>query len=369
MKGHIRKRGNKYCIVIDIGPDPETGKRRQKWFSGYKTKKEAQADVAKKITELNEGTFIEPSKVTLEDYLNHWLEIKSMSIERSTFVGYRAFINQHVIPSIGMIALHKLNVMHIQKCYKTAIDKGIANNSVLLMHRILKSALNLAVKQNIISRNPADFAEIPKKERTSIQTWTEEEVKKFLLHSQESRYHIGYLLAITTGMRMGEVLGLRWQDVDFEKHTVTINQTSGHDNKIKKTAKTNSSKRTIPVPKETIESLKKHKVLINQEKLKLGSAYQDFDLINCNEFGMIIKKANFRKNFIRAIHNAGVKEIKFHDLRHTHATILLKQGVNPKIISERLGHTDISMTLSVYSHVLPNMQEEAVKNFGKSIFG
>ena len=101
-----------------------------------------------------------------------------MSIERSTFVGYRAFINQHIIPSIGMVALHKLNVMHIQKCYKTAIDRGIANNSVLLMHRILKSALNLAVKQNIISRNPADFAEIPK-ERTSIQTWTEEEVKSF----------------------------------------------------------------------------------------------------------------------------------------------------------------------------------------------
>ncbi|TKH73217.1 tyrosine-type recombinase/integrase, partial [Bacillus cereus] len=245
----------------------------------------------------------------------------------------------------------------------------IANNSILLMHRILKSALNLAVKQNIISRNPADFAEIPKKEKTPIQTWTEEEVKKFLAHSQESRYHIGYLLAITTGMRLGEVLGLRWQDIDFEKHTVTINQTSGHDNKIKKTAKTNSSKRTIPVPNETIAALKKHKILINKEKLRFGSAYLDQDLINCNEFGRIIKRAHFRKSFIRMTHIVGIKEIKFHDLRHTHATLLLKQGVNPKIISERLGHTDISMTLSVYSHVLPNMQEEAVKNFGKSIFG
>ena len=155
-----------------------------------------------------------------------------MSIERSTFVGYRAFINQHIIPSIGMVALHKLNVMHIQKCYKTAIDRGIANNSVLLMHRILKSALNLAVKQNIISRNPADFAEIPKR-KNLYPNLDRGRSKKFLLHSQESRYHIGYLLAITTGMRMGEVLGLRWQDVDFEKHTVTINQTSGHDNKIK----------------------------------------------------------------------------------------------------------------------------------------
>lgn len=194
MKGHIRKRGNKYCIVIDIGPDPETGKRRQKWFSGYKTKKEAQADVAKKITELNEGTFIEPSKVTLKEYLNHWLEIKSMSIQKSTFAGYRAFINQHVIPSIGMVALHKLNVMHIQKCYKTAIDKGITNNSILLMHRILKSALNLAVKQNIISRNPADFAEIPKKEKTPIQTWTEEEVKNFYLIHKNHDITLGIYL-------------------------------------------------------------------------------------------------------------------------------------------------------------------------------
>lgn len=369
MKGHIRKRGNKYCIVIDIGPDPETGKRRQKWFSGYKTKKEAEKDVAKKITELNEGTFIEPSKITLKEYLNSWLEIKSMSIEESTHACYLTYINTHIIPSIGTIALPKLNVMHIQKCYKTAINKGMANNSILLMHRILKTALNLAVKQNVISRNPAALAEIPKREKAPIQTWTEEEVKKFLLHSQETRYHIGCLLAITTGMRLGEVLGLRWQDVDFENHTVTINQTSGHDDKIKKTAKTNSSKRTIPVPIETIEALKKHRITINKEKLRFGAAYQDQDLINCNEFGNVFRKDSFRRQFIKIIKNAGIKQIKFHDLRHTHATLLLKQGVNPKIISERLGHTDISITLSVYSHVLPNMQEEAVKNFGKSIFG
>ncbi|MGE7854556.1 tyrosine-type recombinase/integrase [Bacillus paramycoides] len=369
MKGHIRKRGNKYCIVIDIGPDPETGKRRQKWFSGYKTKKEAEKDVAKKITELNEGTFVEPSKLTLKDYLLEWLEIKRMSLEKSTFANYRSSINKHVIPSIGMIALHKLNVIHIQKCYKSALDSGISNNSILLLHRILKTALNLAVKQNITSRNPAAFAEIPKKEKNSIQTWTEEEVKKFLLHSQESRYHIGYLLAITTGMRLGEVLGLRWQDVDFNIHTVTINQTIDYENKIKASTKTSSSKRTIPIPLEVIEELKKHRLQVNKDKLRIGSAYHDLDLINCTEFGMVIKRGNFRNTFFRILNSANIKRIKFHDLRHTHATILLKQGVNPKIISERLGHRDISLTLRVYSHVLPNMQEEAVKNFGKSIFG
>ena len=177
MKGHIRKEEINIASLLISVLIQRQGKEDRSGFLDIR-QKEAQADVAKKITELNEGTFIEPSKVTLKDYLNHWLEIKSMSIEKSTFAGYRAFINQHVIPSIGMVALHKLNVMHIQKCYKTAIDKGIANNSILLMHRILKSALNLAVKQNIISRNPADFAEIPKKKKP-YQTWTEEEVKSF----------------------------------------------------------------------------------------------------------------------------------------------------------------------------------------------
>ncbi|KAA0788656.1 site-specific integrase [Bacillus sp. BPN334] len=369
MKGHIRKRGNNYCIIIDIDPDPEAGKRRQKWFSGYKTKKEAEKDVAKKITELNEGIFVEPSKLTLKDYLVQWLEIKRMSLERNSYVSYYNNVTHHVIPSIGMIALHKLNVMDIQKCYKSALDTGISNNSLIQLHRVLKTALNLAVKQNIISRNPAQFVELPKKEKSPIQTWTEEEVKRFLLHSQDSRYHIAYLLVITTGMRLGEVLGLRWQDVDFENHTVTINQTVGGDDKIKNTAKTSASNRTIPVPVETIEAAKKHRIQINKEKLRMGSAYQDFNLINCNKSGEVLYRNTFRLKFYKEIKNAAVKKFKIHDLRHTHATLLLKQGVNPKIISERLGHTDISLTLRIYSHVLPNMQEEAVKNFGKSIFG
>ncbi|WP_375337791.1 site-specific integrase [Bacillus cereus group sp. BfR-BA-01319] len=180
---------------------------------------------------------------------------------------------------------------------------------------------------------------------------------------------MAYLLVITTGMRLGEVLGLRWQDVDFENHTVTINQTVGGDDKIKKTAKTSASNRTIPVPVETIEAAKKHRIQINKEKLRMGSAYQDFNLINCNKSGEVLYRNTFRLKFYKEIKNAAVKKFKIHDLRHTHATLLLKQGVNPKIISERLGHTHISLTLRIYSHVLPNMQEEAVKNFGKSIFG
>ena len=368
MKGHIRKRGNKYCIVIDIGPDPETGKRRQKWFSGYKTKKEAQADVAKKITELNEGTFVEPSKLTLKDYLLEWLKVKEMTIDKSTFDYYEDIVLKHILPALGKIYLNKLNVIQIQQFYRN-LTNTLSNGRILLIHRVLSNALNQAVAQKIIIENPAKFASKPKKEKTPIQIWTEEEVKQFLFHSQDSRYHIGYVIAITTGMRLGEVLGLRWQDVDFKNSTVTINQTIGFDNKVKLTAKNKSSKRTIPVPAKTIEALKKYRTQVNKEKLRLGSTYSDLDLINCNEVGEVLKRCTFRAHFKKIIKKAGVKEIRFHDVRHTHATLLLKQGVNPKIISERLGHTDISMTLRIYSHILPNMQKEAVENFGKSIFG
>ncbi|QWH51273.1 site-specific integrase [Bacillus mycoides] len=368
MKGHIIKRGSKYSFVLDIGPHPETGERRQRWFSGYKTKKEAQTDLAKKITELNEGTFVDPSKITLKEYLIEWLEIKKMSVEKSSLSRYQSSINTHIIPSIGMVPLHKLNVMHIQKCYQSGLNSGIANNTILFQHRVLRAALNLAVKQNIISRNPATLAVIPKTEKSSIQTWIEAEVKQFLLHSQESRYHIGYLLAITTGMRLGEVLGLRWQDVDFNNHTVTINQTLGHDNKIKTSAKNNSSKRTIPIPLEVIEELKRRKLQINKDKLRIGPAYHDLDLITCNNLGKVTTRSTFTSHFNKVIENAGIKKIKFHDTRHTHATLLLKQGVHPKVVSERLGHSDISLTLRIYSHVLPNMQEDAVKAFAKNIF-
>lgn len=133
--------------------------------------------------------------------------------------------------------------------------------------------------------------------------------KKFLLHSQESPYHIGFVLTITTGFRLGEVLGLRWQDVDFDNHTVTSNQTLGNDNKLKSSAKTNSSKRTIPIPNETVEELRKHKIKINKDKLRLGSAYRDLDLINCNDFGEIVKRNTFRENLVKVITRADVKKL------------------------------------------------------------
>lgn len=368
MKGHIRKRGSKYCIVIDIGPDPETGKRRQKWFSGYKTKKEAQADMAKKITEVNEGTFIEPSKLTLKDYLLEWLKVKEMTIDKSTFDYYEDIILKHILPALGKIPLNKLNVMQIQQFYRN-LTNTLSNGRILLIHGVLNNALNQAVAQKIIIENPAKFASKPKKEKTPIQIWTEEEVKQFLFHSQDSRYHIGYILAITTGMRLGEVLGLRWQDIDFDNHTLTITNTVGHDNKIKQGAKTNFSQRTMPIPAETINALKDYHLFIKKEKLRLGNAYNDLDLIVCTTRGGIVSRNYFRTKFYEVIKKADVPKIKFHDLRHTHASLLLKQGVHPKIVSERLGHTNVSVTLNIYSHVLPNIQEEAVAKFAKSIFG
>lgn len=368
MKGHIRKRGKKYCIVIDISPDSETGKRRQKWFSGYKTKKEAEADVAKKITELNEGTFVEPSKVTLKSFLSEWIEAKKINVKKSTYDEYRGIIKNHLVPHLGEIKLEKLNAMHIQRLY-SKLSETMAANTINLVHTVLSTALNQAVRFKLIPFSPTKMVESPRKEKTSFQVWDEEEVKHFIQISQKSRYHIAYVLAITTGMRMGEILGLRWQDVDFKHKTISINQTLSHDCKLILDTKTKNSKRLIPIDDGTLGALQKHQLRVKQEKLKAGPAYHNFDLVVCSQLGNLVFRSQFHVNFKTYIEKAELKVIRFHDLRHTHATLLLKQGEHPKIVSERLGHKDVLITLNKYSHILPGVQEEAVKNFGKSIFG
>ncbi|BAR82929.1 DNA integration/recombination/invertion protein [Bacillus thuringiensis serovar tolworthi] len=368
MKGHIRKRGTKWCIVVDIGTDPETGKRRQKWFSGYKTKKEAEKDVAKKITELHEGTFIQPSKVTVNTFLAEWIEAKKINVKKSTYDEYRGIIKNHLIPHLGEIKLEKLNGMHIQKFYNK-LNETLSANTINLVHTILSTSLNQAVKFKLIPFNPAKMVESPRKEKTSFHVWDEDEVKHFIKASQKSRYHIAYLLAITTGMRMGEILGLRWQDVDLKNKTISINQTLSHDCKLILDTKTKQSKRLLPIDDGTTAALQKHKLRVKQEKLKAGQAYYNLDLVVCSQLGNLVFRSQFHVNFKTYIAKADLKVIRFHDLRHTHATLLLKQGVHPKVVSERLGHKDVLITLNKYSHILPGVQEQAVENFGKSIFG
>nr|WP_235190067.1 site-specific integrase [Bacillus gaemokensis] len=277
-------------------------------------------------------------------------------------------MTKHLTPNLGEIKLVKLNALQIQHFYKK-ISETTHPNMAHYIHRILTISLNQAVKLKLININPTTLVEIPKKEKTSFQVCDEDDIKHFLNITQKSRYHIAYILAITTGMRLGEILGLRWQDVDLKSKTISINQTLSPDNQLVLDTKTSSSRRLISIDERTIEALQKHKSKINIEKIRLGPSYIDHNLIVCTKIGNIICRGGFHDTFKTYIKKSGIKDIRFHDLRHTHAILLLKQGVHPKVVSERLGHKDIYITLNRYSHVLPGMQEAAIKMFSENLFG
>lgn len=240
-------------------------------------------------------------------------------------------------------------------------DEGLKRGTIEKIIKIIRNSLEHAIDLELISKNVAAKTKLPKSDKEELTVWNEQEIQLFLKVAQDSRYSIVFHMALVTGMRQGELLGLRWKDVDLEKRHLTSSQTLSHDGKtFLLGGKTKSSLRKILLPASTVAKLKKHRAVVLKEKLNQGEEYQDNDLVMCTPSGTPINPANVRRGLNTLIQKAAVPKIHFHDLRHTHATLLLAKGVNVKVISERLGHSNIKITLDIYSHVLPTMQEDAV---------
>ncbi|GEL78677.1 site-specific integrase [Tenuibacillus multivorans] len=358
-----------WYFVIELGKGID-GKRKQKRKRGYKTKKEAQKALTEMLHQLNTGTYIEPKNIPLNEYLNEWLKNKQLTLRDSTFKKYSWLMNKHIIPHIGEIQLPNLTPSHVQQLYhKLSYEKGLSNENVRAAHKVLSQALRQAVKFEYIPKNVTEFIELPKVQKKEVEVWDLDEVKQFLEVTKDNRYHIDYLIALNTGMRQGEILGLRWKDIDFGRSILNVRQTLDHYGKLHNSTKTASSARQIALPPQLIKELNKHKTVQTEEKLKAGNIYENHDLVVCTSVGTPLHPRNLLRNFKSQVKKAGLKKIRFHDLRHTHASLLLKQGAHPKVVSERLGHADTRITLDTYSHLLPNMQEETAEQFGAMLFG
>lgn len=361
MRGHIARKGKKWYPVWYCGKDLD-GKKKYKWERGFDTKKEAQRFLAEKLVQLNNG-IPEPSRDSLGTYLLQWLEDKRPQIRPGTFRSYEWLLKKHIVPMIGHMALADIKPQHIQELYTKLQSPEIqlSNQSVLNAHRILVQALNRAVKWDLIHKNPASAVHPPRPSRVEMAVWSEQELKRFLEHTRNSRYHIAYVLLSSTGMRLGELLALRWSDVNLECGEIHITRSLSYTGKGYKIQepKTRSGRRTITIPKSVVRELIKHRVKQHQERLKAGELWQDNDLVVATALGRPVLQHNIRMQFQKYIEQLGLKRIRIHDLRHTHATILLKRGIHPKVVQERLGHSDISLTLNTYSHVLPSLQEAA----------
>lgn len=367
MRGSVKKDGNSWYYVFTIGKGAD-GRRIQKKKRGFKTKKEAEKALAEAINAVNQGTYVEPSKLLFREYLDQWFLTKQKSIGIQTSKVYKNYLQGRIIPSLGEYPLSKLTTMQLQAYVNSLSDEGLSSSTIKKIHEIIRNSLGHAVDFELLSKNPSLKVKLPKSNKKEMIVWSEEELNKFLSKAKEVDYFIVFFLALTTGMRQGEILGLRWKDIDFEKGLINIKQTLSHDGKeFISGAKTKSSQRAIKLSESTLKVLKQRKLTVTKDKHSLGSLYRDFDLVACSHHGTPLNPANVGRTLNKLIKTADVPKIRFHDLRHTHATLLLSKGMNIKIISERLGHSNIKVTLDTYSHVLPSMQEEVAQKLDEII--
>lgn len=369
MRGHVRKRCQKWAVVVDIGRG-EDGKRIQKWHSGYYRRKDAERALAEILGRLEAGAYVEPSKLTLGDYLTgEWLPAIRRSLRPGTFTSYDGNMRRHVIRKLGHVRLRDLSAPMLTRFYGELLDGdddhgALSPRTVRYIHAVLRHALADAVKWDRLVRNVADSAEPPSAKAAKapqMQTWTADQLRRFLAHAGDHRLAAAWRLAATTGMRRGEVLGLRWRDLDLDTARASIQQTmiAGVKGPELSTPKTASGERNVALDAVTVTELRAHRKRQAAERLALGAAYQDADLVFCREDGVPLYPQSFSRTFERLTVAAKLPVIRFHDLRHTHATLALAAGVHAKVVSERLGHANIGVTLDTYSHAIPAMQEDA----------
>lgn len=372
MKGSLVQRGSHWYAVLDLPRGPD-GRRRQKWHKLTATgKREAQKELAKLLADLARGTYIEPGKLTVGEYLEKWLaDYARVNVSAKTLERYEGIVRQHLIPNLGSYPISKLQPLHIQEYYSRALRGGrldgrpgtLSPTTVLHHHRVLREALAQAVRWQIIPRNPADAVEPPRPAKKEMQVLTAEQIVRVLEAARGTYLYIPILLATATGMRRGEILALRWQDVDLAAGTISVvrslEQTkAGLSFKEPKTAR---SRRVVVLPTFAVEALRKHRIRQVEQRLQVGPAWQDHGLVCCREDGTPIRPDSITVLYKAVLRRAGVPRVRFHDLRHSHATLLLGQGVHPKVVSERLGHSQIAVTMDLYSHVSLPMQQEAVQ--------
>jgi integrase len=368
MKGYVRKRGDKWSFTVDIGKDPRTGKRKQKTQSGFKTKKEAQAALAELVSNVEKGSYIEPSKRKFRDFALEYLEkVYKNKVKASTYDRTRSLLLNQIIPWFGNADLKDIDQFLVYEFYEEKKNEGLAPSYIQRMHEITKKWLAIAYQWELIPKNIASLIEPPRNTKKVMNVWNIGQVNEFLKHTKHSRYHPIFFVAAYTGMRKGEIIGLRWEDIDLEAKTLQVRRTlyriTGET--LLTEPKTPNAYRTIHLDDDLVRVFRKQKVKQNLEKLKYGPAYIESNMVFTQETGDYISPSAVNGLFRRFLQQLGLPEIRFHDLRHTHATILLGMGVNPKLVSERLGHSSVAITLDVYSHVLPSMKQDLSDQFSK----
>lgn len=361
--------------------------RRNQTVGTFSTKREAERAERDALQQRDRGTLLDPSTVTVATLLDDWLRLKSSVVSANTLVDYGIAIRLHLKPSIGTVIVQKLTTQQVQRAVSDWETSGVGARTIHRCLTVLSQALTQARSWNIVIRNVAEDVERPRLDRGKPQVWTPEQVGTFLEaainrpvltragDSGERRpdaLHPLWHLLVLEGLRRGEALGLRWSDVNWERRTIHLSQTVAPDKNAKGAAiilprtKTAAGSRTVRLTERTYEALRAHKKAQNAIRLA-ADEWEDHDLVICTAKGTPVNPNNVSRSFSALIKAAGVPPIRVHDLRHTAATVLLLGGVPAKVVSERLGHATVTITMDLYSHILPDMQDAAAAKMDELI--
>jgi integrase len=377
MRGHIHKRGkNSWAVVVDIGRD-EDGKRRQRWQT-FKTEGEAEAALTEVLGKLAVDEYVAPSKATVGEYLRKtWLphlddQVEAGKLRPSTVSQYRTLTEAHIIPRLGTVKLRSLNAVHLDNLYaelrrngrrapRRNQSPGLSESSIRAVHITVSKALSHAVKKGVLAKNVAKNAETPAAHAAEQTPWTAEELAKFVETTQSDRLYPAWLLALTTGLRRGELAGLRWSDLNLDEGTLTVSVARvvvGYK-VVDSTPKTPKSRRTIALAPAVVETLKGHRTRQKAECLKWGRTWAEDGLLLVREDGQPYHPQYLTQSFQRAAKRAGVPVLPLHSTRHNHATNGLRAGVDLLTMSRRLGHSSVAITGDIYSHLVEELDQEA----------
>jgi integrase len=374
VRGSVVKKGERWYVVIE-DKDPATGRRKRRWHSGYRTKREAQAACNELATSMQRGEYLTPNKQTVGEFCEEWLLTIRATVRPSTLDKYERDLRSNVVPYIGFVPLSKLDGSALNRLWATLAESGrkasrpgaergglapkSIENIAMTLHRVLKDA----VRWGRISRNPADMADAPKRSAThrEIQAWNVETLRTFLEVTRDDDLFALWLFLATSGVRRGEALGLRWADVDLDTARARITQTvitiswKVHFGQ----PKTAAGRRPIALDPMTVGVMREHRKRMLERRLLVGDGFVDQGLVFCQPDGAPLHPERVYQAFQRALKKHDLPTISIHGLRHTWATIALEQGVHPRVVQERLGHANIAVTLQTYSHVLPTMHDDA----------
>lgn len=372
-RGQIITKGkNNHLVRVYVGTDAD-GRRRYHSKVIRGTKKDALRYQTSVLSDLDRGTFIEPSKETLNDYLDRWLSVSAAPrLRERTLRDYRSLLARYVRPVLGHKMLPAVMPLDIQDLYTSMLESGLSPRTIRYTHAVLSSALKQAVKWQLLPRNAAEYVDLPRQKRTEMHAMSKDDVACFLTAAKDDRWSSLFLLAVTTGMRPGEYMGLQWKDINLDDGMIHISRSLVRNRSEWRfdEPKTAKSRRTVKLAPTVVKSLRAHRSRQAAERLRAGIRYQDYDLVFATDAGQPLESHNLiKRHFKPILDRAGLPEtIRLYDLRHTCATLLLAAGEHPKIVSEMLGHASIQLTLDTYSHVLPDMQQGAVAKLEEMLF-